>query len=87
MRGLLMASDLPPWLMIVLMQVIALILGMFLDPLGIILLVLPIFYPVVVALRYDPIWFCVDLHRFCSGQVLMLGGPLFEGQGGFPAEG
>ena len=23
----------------------------------------------------------VDLHRFCSGQVLMLGGPLFEGHG------
>ena len=21
----------------------------------------------------------VDLHRFCSGHVLMLGGPLFEG--------
>ena len=23
----------------------------------------------------------LDLHRFCSGQVLMLGGPLFEGHG------
>ena len=23
----------------------------------------------------------VDLHRFCSGQVLMLGGLLFEGDG------
>ena len=22
----------------------------------------------------------LDLHRFCSGQMLMLGGPLFEGQ-------
>ena len=29
----------------------------------------------------------LDLHQFCSGQVLMLGGPLFEGHGGFPAEG
>jgi Bacterial mobilisation protein (MobC) len=29
----------------------------------------------------------VDLSRFCSGQVLMLGGPLFEGHGRFPAEG
>lgn len=28
-----------------------------------------------------------DLHRFCSGQVFILGGPLFEGHGGFPAEG
>ena len=23
----------------------------------------------------------LDLHRFCSDQVLMLGGPLFEGHG------
>jgi hypothetical protein len=25
--------------------------------------------------------FGLDLHRFCSGQVLMLSGPLFEGHG------
>ena len=29
----------------------------------------------------------MDLHRFCSCQVFILGGPLFEGRGGFPAEG
>ena len=29
----------------------------------------------------------LELHRFRSGQVLMLGGPLFESHGGFPAEG
>ena len=29
----------------------------------------------------------VDLHRFRSGQVLMLGGLLFESHWGFPAEG
>jgi uncharacterized protein len=29
----------------------------------------------------------MDLHRFCSGQVFMLCGPLFEGHGRFPAEG
>jgi tripartite ATP-independent transporter DctM subunit len=70
MRGLLLASDLPPWLMIVLMQLIALILGMFLDPLGIILLVLPIFYPVVVALGFDPIWFCVIFQvNLCIGYI------------------
>ena len=29
----------------------------------------------------------VDLSRFRSGQVLMLGGLLFESRGGFPADG
>jgi hypothetical protein len=28
-----------------------------------------------------PIGHDLDLHRFCSGQVLMLSGPLFEGHG------
>jgi len=27
------------------------------------------------------LFLAVDLHRFCSGQVLMLGGLLFEGDG------
>ena len=29
----------------------------------------------------------VDLSRFCSGQVLMLGGLAFEGHGAFPTQG
>ena len=29
----------------------------------------------------------LDLSRFCSGQVLMLSGPSFEGHGAFPAQG
>ncbi len=70
MRGLLLASEMPPWMMIVLMQLITLILGMFLDPLGIILLVLPIFYPVVIALGFDPLWFCVIFQlNLCIGYI------------------
>jgi hypothetical protein len=29
----------------------------------------------------DTEWHRMDLHRFCSDQVLMLGGLLFEGDG------
>lgn len=32
---------------------------MFLDTLGMILLTIPIFFPVIVQLGFDPIWFCV----------------------------
>lgn len=34
-------------------------LGMFLDTLGMILLTVPIFFPVIVQLGFDPVWFCV----------------------------
>ena len=70
MRELLLSANIPPWMMIVLMQLIALILGMFLDPLGIILLVLPIFFPVVVQLGYDPLWFCIIFQvNLCIGYI------------------
>lgn len=70
MVDLLRGSELEPWMLIVLMQVAALVLGMFLDPVGIILLTLPIFYPIVVELGFDPIWFCVIFQlNLCIGYI------------------
>jgi tripartite ATP-independent transporter DctM subunit len=47
------------WMPIILMQVILLALGCFLDPGGIMMICVPIFLPVVKALGFDPIWFGV----------------------------
>jgi len=70
MLELLRGSDLGPWTLIILMQLTALILGMFLDPIGIILLTLPIFFPIVVELGFDPIWFCVVFQlNLCIGYI------------------
>ncbi|WP_238369216.1 TRAP transporter large permease [Heliomarina baculiformis] len=46
-----------PVVIIMVMMLILLVLGMFLDWIGIALLTLPIFVPIVVQLGYDPIWF------------------------------
>lgn len=52
--------DLPAVVIMSLILLIYLILGFFMDALALILLTLPIFYPVVVdTLGYDPIWFGV----------------------------
>ncbi|MEI4234980.1 TRAP transporter large permease [Roseovarius sp. D22-M7] len=70
MMELLRGSELGPWHLIILMQLIALLLGMFLDPIGIILLTLPIFFPIVVELGFDPIWFCVIFQlNLCIGYI------------------
>jgi TRAP-type C4-dicarboxylate transport system permease large subunit len=70
MTSFLMGIEIEPWMMILLMQLITLILGMFLDPIGIILLVLPIFFPIVSALGYDPIWFCILFQlNLCIGYI------------------
>jgi len=53
----ILAIDAPPVVIIMVMMLILLLLGMFLDWIGIALLTLPIFVPIVVQLGYDPIWF------------------------------
>lgn len=52
--------SLPPFAVMMIILFIYFILGLFLDALALVLLTIPIFYPVVVnLLGYDPIWFGV----------------------------
>ena len=53
----ILGIDAAPVIIIMVMMLILLVLGMFLDWIGIALLTLPIFVPIVVQLGYDPIWF------------------------------
>jgi tripartite ATP-independent transporter DctM subunit len=50
-------TALPPLAVIFVIMGIYLVLGCVLDSLAMILLTVPIFYPIVVALGYDPVWF------------------------------
>lgn len=47
------------WGTIVGMQLIWVVMGCFLDPIGIMLLTAPLFFPIVVQLGFDPVWFGV----------------------------
>jgi C4-dicarboxylate transporter, DctM subunit len=55
----LAALPLPGWSIMGLVILFYLLAGCFVDALGLILLTIPIFYPVVMQLGYDPIWFGV----------------------------
>ncbi|MBW0148303.1 TRAP transporter large permease [Marinobacter arenosus] len=46
-----------PWGIIIAMMVIVFLLAMVLDPVGIMLITLPVFMPIVENLGFDPIWF------------------------------
>ena len=50
---------LPPWAIMIVVMFFFFLGGCFMDALGMILLTIPIFFPVAVALGYDPIWFGV----------------------------
>ncbi|MDQ2081449.1 TRAP transporter large permease subunit [Xanthobacteraceae bacterium Astr-EGSB] len=72
-QQLIIGQDVQPVVVILIMMGILLILGCFLDWIGIALLCMPIFVPIVVKLGYDPIWFGV---LFCINmQVAFLTPP------------
>lgn len=55
------ALPIPPIWIIVLMHLITLFLGGPIGGIPLIMMTIPIFIPVVMALGYDPIWFCVAM--------------------------
>lgn len=50
-------SGLPPWLILVAILAVYIVLGMFLDQIAILVLTVPLTYPLVSALGYDGIWY------------------------------
>jgi len=49
--------DMPPMVIMICILLAYAVLGMFMDAIGMLILTLPVVYPAVVALGYDPIWF------------------------------
>jgi tripartite ATP-independent transporter DctM subunit len=47
----------PPIMIMICILLFYVVLGMFMDAIGMLLLTLPVVYPAVIALGYDPIWF------------------------------
>ncbi len=57
LSGAIAGLPLEPWQIILVMMFILFVLGMVLDWIGITLLTMPIFVPVIINLGYDPVWF------------------------------
>jgi C4-dicarboxylate transporter, DctM subunit len=53
------AQDISPWIIFIMINVVLLILGMFLETISILVITLPILYPIIIALGFDPIWFAI----------------------------
>ncbi len=57
--GLVEGLPVNPWVIIIGMQIILLIFGMFMDDYAIIIICAPIFMPIAISLGFDPIWFAI----------------------------
>ena len=63
-----------PIVVVLLMMAVLIVLGMFMDWVGILLLTMPIFVPIVENLEYDPIWFGI---LFCMNMQISYLSPPF----------
>lgn len=61
MVDLVNQAQLAPWLVIAAISFVYLILGMFVESISMILMTIPVAYPVIIALGYDPVWFGIFL--------------------------
>lgn len=57
LSNLVTAYDLPPWMVMCIILLIYIALGCVFESLSMLLLTVPIFFPIVTGLGYDPIWF------------------------------
>jgi tripartite ATP-independent transporter DctM subunit len=63
---LLTSLPLPPVVVMIMILLGYTVLGMFMDAIGMLLLTLPVVYPAVIALGYDPIWFGIIVVKMCE---------------------
>ena len=56
----------PPTVIMLGILVVYLVLGCFMDAIGMMLLTLPVVYPAVIKLGYDPIWFGIIVVKMCG---------------------
>ncbi|WP_282605381.1 TRAP transporter large permease subunit [Pelagibius sp. Alg239-R121] len=55
------AVEFPPWVIMAIIAMIYILLGMFIDPISMMLMTLPVAYPIVITLGFDPVWFGITL--------------------------
>lgn len=62
--------DVPRWVILIGIIVMYLLMGMILDGLGMMMLTLPVVFPAIVGLGYDPIWFGILLVKLIEVGVV-----------------
>ena len=73
-KNLMTGLPFPPIMILLIMMGILLVLGFFIDWIGIMLLTMPVFVPIVVEMGYDPIWFGI---LFCMNMQISYLSPPF----------
>ena len=66
LADLLLSMDVSKYVILLIILIVYIILGCFMDSMAMVLITIPIFYPVVMQLGFDPIWFGVVIVIVCE---------------------
>jgi tripartite ATP-independent transporter DctM subunit len=58
-QSMVMELPLPSWGILIVMWIIIVILGAFIDWIGVIMIAVPLFTPIAINMGYDPVWFAM----------------------------
>lgn len=72
--GILVAANLNRYMLVIMMMLFYLVLGMFIDGIGMIVISMPILYPLLIAMGFSPIWFGILL--FINMEMALITPPL-----------
>ncbi|MGB0904507.1 MAG: TRAP transporter large permease, partial [Mangrovicoccus sp.] len=67
---LVVGLDVPRWVILIGIIIMYLLMGMILDGLGMMMLTLPVVFPAIIGLGYDPIWFGILLVKLIEVGVV-----------------
>lgn len=68
--SMMQALDIPPMAFMLLLALVFIVLGMFMDPMAMQVMTLPFIYPIVISLGFDGIWFGVIMVKLVELAVL-----------------
>ncbi|UCH21161.1 MAG: TRAP transporter large permease [Deltaproteobacteria bacterium] len=68
--GFVVSLEVNRYVILVVMLLIYLVLGCFMDVLGILVLTVPLFFPIVLKLNFDPIWFGIVLTKMVEVSLI-----------------
>ena len=66
LSGVIVSASPNPWITLIIVNIVFLVLGCFMDPTSMMLIVLPFTFPFITQLGFDPIWFGVIITINCA---------------------
>lgn len=61
LSAFVISQELSPWTVFIIVQILFLVLGFFLDPASINVLTVPVLFPLIKSLGFDPVWFGITM--------------------------